>query len=418
MDKIALEGGVKLSGEIEISGAKNSALPAMSASLLTRGKSVIGNVPKLRDINTFVKVLEHLGAKVRWIEGNSIEIDTSSVNCFEAPYDLVRTMRASVLVLGPLVSRYGRAKISLPGGCAIGARPVNFHIRAMEQLGADINLENGYIDALAKGLKGCRIVFDTVTVTGTANVLMASAIAEGETVIENAAKEPEIVDLCGILKAMGARISGGGTETIKITGKLELSPFEWNVIPDRIETLTFVIAGAITGGDIIVKRCNPSHSATVIDKLRETGVEIIEGDNYLDVKGNGQILASDIKTAPYPGFATDMQAQFMALMTLCEGASVISETVFENRFMHVAELIRMGAQIKVDGHTAVVKGVAELKGAPVMATDLRASASLILAGLAAEGETVISRVYHIDRGYENIEEKLSKAGAKIKRIYS
>lgn len=418
MDKIVVEGGIRLFGEIEISGAKNSALPAMAASLLARGKSLIKNVPRLRDINTFIKLLEHLGAKVRWVDRNSIEIDTSSVNCYEAPYDLVRTMRASILVLGPLLSKYGKAKISLPGGCAIGARPVNFHIKGMEQLGANIILDNGYIDAEANGLKGCRIAFDSVTVTGTANIIMASALADGDTVIENAAKEPEIVDFCSILRGMGVELSGEGTEKIEIKGSSKLEPFEWGIIPDRIETGTFIISAAITGGDILIKNCIPSHSTTVIDKLRETGIEIMEGDDFLEVKANSNITSADIKTAPYPGFATDMQAQFMALMSVSEGVSVISETVFENRFMHVAELIRMGADIKIDGHTSVVKGVKKLKGAPVMATDLRASASLILAGLAAEGETVISRVYHIDRGYENIEEKLSKAGAKVRRIYS
>ena len=418
MDKIVVEGGRRLSGEIEISGAKNSALPAMAASLLARGKSIIRNMPKLKDITTFIKLLEHLGAKVRWIERNAIEIDTASVNCYEAPYDLVRTMRASVLVLGPLLSKYGKAKISLPGGCAIGARPVNFHIRGMEQLGAYITLENGYIDAEANELKGCRITFDSVTVTGTANLLMACVLANGDTVIENAAKEPEIVDLCSILRKMGVGLSGEGTEKIEIKGSSKLEPFEWNVIPDRIETGTFIISAAITGGKLLIKNCIPSHSTTVIDKLRETGVEINEGDDFLEVKGNSDITSADIKTSPYPGFATDMQAQFMALMSVSAGASVISETVFENRYMHVAELIRMGADIKIDGHTAVVKGVKKLNGAPVMATDLRASASLILAGLVAEGETVISRVYHIDRGYENIEEKLSKTGASIRRIYS
>ncbi|RMF92947.1 MAG: UDP-N-acetylglucosamine 1-carboxyvinyltransferase [Candidatus Schekmanbacteria bacterium] len=416
MDKIVIEGGYKLSGEVEISGAKNSALPAMAASLLAKGKSVIRNVPRLRDIDTFKLLLEHLGAKVEWIEQNSIEIDTSDINCFEAPYDLVRKMRASILVLGPLIAKYNSARISLPGGCAIGARPVNLHIKGMECLGADIELEDGYIDAKADKLRGCRIPFDIVTVTGTANVLMASSLAEGESIIENAAKEPEIVDLCNILKKMGAEIDGEGTETIKIKGKSTLSPFEWSVIPDRIETGTFIIAAAITGSEIVIKNCIPSHSTTVLEKLRETGIEINEYENTIEVKGNGEIISADIKTSPYPGFATDMQAQFMALMTIANGVSVISETVFENRFMHVAELMRMGADIKIDGHTAVVKGIEKLKGAPVMATDLRASASLILAGLAAEGETVLSRVYHIDRGYENIEGKLSKIGAKIKRI--
>ncbi|MBI5375379.1 MAG: UDP-N-acetylglucosamine 1-carboxyvinyltransferase [Candidatus Schekmanbacteria bacterium] len=416
MEKIVVTGGKKLNGEVLISGAKNSALPAMAASLLTRGKSVIRNVPHLRDIETFRLLLQHLGAKVKWTDTNTIEIDTSAVNCFDAPYDLVRTMRASVLVLGPLLAKYGKTKVSLPGGCAIGARPINFHLHGMEQLGGKIKLENGYVDATAGRLAGAHIAFDMPTVTGTENVLMASALAKGKTVIENAACEPEIGDLAGMLRQMGAKISGEGTERIEVTGRAKLKPLEWDVIPDRIETGTFLVAAAITGGEVTVRKCVPNHITALLNKLRESGANVTEGEDWITLKNGGGLKSVDIKTSPYPGFATDMQAQFMALMSLAEGVSVITETVFENRFMHVGELLRMGADITINGNTAVVRGVKSLKGAPVMATDLRASASLIIAGLAAKGDTLVQRIYHIDRGYEKIEKKFEGLGARIKRI--
>ena len=414
MDKIAIVGGEKLSGEVHISGAKNAALPIMVSSLLTPGWNTFHNIPDLVDIKTIKKLLGSFGAK---IEGNStVRINTDEICNCEASYDLVKTMRASILVLGPLVARMGEARVSLPGGCAIGARPVNLHIKALRDLGAEVELREGYVEARAKRLRGANIYFDISTVTGTENIMMAACLAEGTTVLKNAAREPEIVNLAEVLNGMGARISGAGADVITIEGVDRLNPVEAAVIPDRIEAGTFMIAAGITGGDVRILGCNSSHLDALIAKLRDTGIEITPIDGGVRAAGKKQIKSVDIKTLPYPGFPTDLQAQMMAMMAIGTGLSVISETVFENRFMHVSELMRMGADIVTQGHTAMVRGVAKLRGAPVMATDLRASASLILAGLAAEGKTVLSRVYHIDRGYEKIEKKLSALGAKIKRI--
>ena len=416
MDKIVINGGERLKGEVRISGAKNSALPIMAATLLCEGVNVIKNVPRLKDVDTFIKLLKHIGAEISMdAEGNFL-VDGKRINSCEAPYEHVKTMRASVLVLGPLVARYGRARVSLPGGCAIGARPINLHIKGLEALGAEIQLEHGYVIASAEKLKGGNIYFDIPTVTGTENLMMAAVLAEGITVIENTACEPEIPELAEVLRKMGARITGDGTGRIEIEGVESLSPFEHRIMPDRIETGTFMLAAGITCGNILIKDCVPAHCHSLILKLRETGIEVTEGDNWIRVVSPEKIKATDVKTSPYPGFPTDMQAQFMALMCLADGMSVVTETVFENRMMHVSELLRMGADITVDGNSAVVKGVKYLSGAQVMATDLRASASLILAGLAAQNETIVSRAYHIDRGYERIEEKFQKLGAKIKRV--
>jgi len=416
MEKIVISGGERLKGEVRISGAKNSALPLMVSTLLSEGVSVIKNVPNLRDVDTITNLLRHIGVEVsRDSEGNFL-LDNSKINCFDAPYEHVKTMRASVLVLGPLIARFGKAKVSLPGGCAIGARPINLHLKGLEILGANIEIEHGYVIATAKKLKGGNIYLDIPTVTGTENLMMAASLAEGSTVIENAACEPEISELATVLRKMGARISGDGTGKIEIKGVDKLAPFEYQIMPDRIETGTFMVAAGITRGDVLISNCIPSHSNALILKLRETGIEVIEGDNWVRVISPDGIKGTDLKTSPYPGFPTDMQAQFMALMCTAKGMSVITETVFENRFMHVSELLRMGADITIDGNSAIVKGVPFLTGAQVMATDLRASAGLILAGLAARGETVVSRIYHIDRGYERIEEKLQKLGARIKRV--
>jgi len=415
MKKIVITGGKKLSGEVTISGAKNAALPILAAGLLCAGTQTISNVPRLADVTTFGRILQNMGVSFDR-KDNAIVIDSTALTNPEAPYDLVRTMRASVLVLGPLVARMGKARVSLPGGCAIGARPINLHLMGLEKLGASVEIEHGYVVASAKKLHGTRIYFDTITVTGTENIMMAATLAEGQTIIENAAREPEIVDLANVLSQMGAKIEGAGTDIIKIQGVDTLRPMNYTVMPDRIETGTFVIAAAITGGNVTIKNCFPGHLDAVLAKVQEAGAQIWTNDGTIRVIGQPEISPVNIKTLEYPGFPTDMQAQFMSLMTLAEGTSVINETIFENRFTHVAELRRMGADIEADGHTAIVKGVAKLSAAPVMATDLRASASLILAGLAAEGQTIISRIYHLDRGYENIEEKLSSLGADIKRI--
>ncbi len=415
MDKLEIEGSIGLKGEVTISGAKNAALPVMAATILAPGEHNISNIPDLRDITTMGKLLANLGMGYHQ-ENEEVILQSNNITAIEAPYDFVKTMRASVLVLGPLLARMGETKVSLPGGCAIGARPINLHIMGLEKMGATFTLTDGYIHAKAKKLKGATICFDMPTVTGTENLMMAATLADGLTVLENAACEPEVTDLANALISMGADIEGAGTSVIKISGVTTLKPMNYRIVPDRIETGTFLTAAAVTGGEITIKKCNPSHSEALINKLRDVGVIIQSRESNITVKGPDRIKSEDIKTMPYPGFPTDMQAQFMALMTIAEGSSLITESIFENRFMHVAEMKRMGADIKVEGSTATVKGVKSLKGAPVMATDLRASASLVLTGLAAKGKTVIDRVYHIDRGYEKIEEKLKMLGARIRRI--
>jgi len=417
MAKIIVEGGVPLNGEVWISGAKNAVLPILSATLLADGPSVIGNVPHLHDVTTTMELLGQMGVDLIVDERMHIHADsTKATSCF-APYDLVKTMRASILVLGPLVARFGHAEVSLPGGCAIGTRPVDLHIKGLEALGAQITVEAGYIKARAKRLRGARIVLDLVTVTGTENIMMAAALAHGTTVIENAAQEPEVVDLANFLIAMGADIEGAGSNTIIVHGVETLKGCHYAVLPDRIETGTFLVAGAISGGRVLLKRARPKTLDCVLQKLEEAGahLNVTEDTVELDMRGN-RPKAVSVTTAPYPAFPTDMQAQFTALNSVAEGVGMITETVFENRFMHVQELRRLGADIRLHGNTAVITGVAEMTGAPLMATDLRASASLVLAGLAAKGETVIDRVYHIDRGYECIEEKLSALGARIRRL--
>lgn len=415
MDKFIIEGGKKLEGRVRISGSKNAALPVLVSSLLADGWSTYHNIPDLADIRTIKKLLANHGAQMEG-EGETLRINGGNIANCEAPYDLVRTMRASVLVLGPLVARMGKARVSLPGGCAIGARPINLHLKALEAMGAEIDLKEGYVEAKAKRLKGARIYFDISTVGGTENILMAAALAKGTTRLENAAKEPEVVNLADTLKAMGAKIRGAGTDVITIEGVERLNSCEVSVIPDRIEAGTFLIAAAITGGDVILEGCNAEHLDALIMKVRETGITIEPFEGGLRVQGVPEIRSVDVKTLPYPGFPTDLQAQIMALMAVARGSSVITETIFENRFMHVAELKRLGANIAVEGHNAVIKGVKKLKGAPVMATDLRASASLVVAGLAAEGKTTLARVYHIDRGYQAIEKKLTALGAAIRRV--
>jgi UDP-N-acetylglucosamine 1-carboxyvinyltransferase len=415
MKSIVINGGKELHGEVAISGAKNAALPIIAAGLLCEGEHRIANVPTLADVTTLGRILRNMGVAFE-LKGHNVVLDSSKLNNPEAPYDLVRTMRASVLVLGPLVARFGRARVSLPGGCAIGARPVNLHIMGLEKMGASVAIEHGYVAASAKRLRGAHIYFDIVTVTGTENLMMAAALADGETVLENAAREPEVVDLAHALIGMGAKIEGAGSDVITIRGVEKLRPVDHTVLPDRIEAGTFVIAAAITNGSITITRCVPAHLDALLTKVGEAGAEIASGDGTITVRGRKRIRPVNIKTLPYPGFPTDMQAQFMSLMALADGTSVINETIFENRFTHVAELRRMGADIVVEGRSAVVKGVPKLSAAPVMATDLRASASLILAGLAAEGQTVISRIYHLDRGYDSIEQKLSALGADIKRV--
>jgi UDP-N-acetylglucosamine 1-carboxyvinyltransferase len=415
MDCIEIEGGVRLSGHVRVSGAKNAALPIMASLLLTGGESRLRNVPRLRDVMTFNQVLQSLGAKV-CVEGDELIIDTGSIDRYEAPYDLVRTMRASFLVLGPLLARTGRATVSLPGGCAIGARPVNLHLQGLQALGATLRLDQGYVQAQVDRLRGNTIVFPIPTVTGTENVMMAATLALGRTVIKNAAREPEVVDLAAALNRMGARISGAGSARIVIDGVSHLTPATHEIIPDRVEGGTFLMAGAMTNGDVTIDQCQPLHLAALIECLRAAGAGVEVGDTWVHVIGVERPRPLTLTTAPYPGFPTDMQAQMMALLSRADGTSVIYETVFENRFMHAAELCRMGADVRLSGAEAEVRGVPRLHGAPVMATDLRASAGLILAGLAAEGMTTVSRVYHLDRGYEQIEVKLAALGAKIRRL--
>lgn len=417
MDKIIIHGGRRLQGVVTASGAKNAALPLMFATLLSAGPHRLGNLPRLRDIRTAEQLLTGLGASVH-SENGTLEVSTRDLNDREAPYDLVRTMRASVLVLGPLLARCGRARVSLPGGCAIGARPINLHLKGLEAMGAEITLDHGYVEARAKRLHGARIYLDTPTVGGTENLMMAATLAEGTTIIENAAREPEIADLAAALRGMGARIEGAGTDTVVIEGVDSLGGMDYRVMPDRIEAGTYLVAAALTGGCIRVENARPEHMEALLSKLEEAGAGCLVADNGIQVTGPRQILPVDIKTQPHPGFPTDMQAQFMTLMTLCSGSSMITETVFENRFMHVCELQRLGADISIEGHTATIKGVPGLLGAPVMATDLRASACLVLAGLAADNTTEISRIYHLDRGYESLEEKFRSLGADIKRVPS
>lgn len=415
MDKLVITGGVRLKGEVEISGAKNAALPVMVASLLSSGENIVNRVPDLLDVMTMGKLLKNLGAGFSYKDGQAI-INTEGLNNHIAPYNLVKTMRASVLVIGPLVARMGLAKVSLPGGCAIGARPINLHLMGLEKMGAEIELEGGYVIAKAKRLHGARINLDMPTVTGTENLMMAASLAKGVTIIENAAMEPEIVDLANALNSMGGRVNGAGANTLEIEGVAELRPMSHAVISDRVEAGTFMVMAGITGGDIIIKGCRPDHNDALINKLLEVGLDIKKEGTTLRVTAGGKLHSRDIKTMPYPGFPTDMQAQFMSLMCLADGTSTIRETIFENRYMHVAELRRMGADIGTEGSVATVKGVSGLKGADVMATDLRASASLIVAALAAEGNTTIHRIYHLDRGYEKIEEKLRRLGAVVERV--
>jgi len=417
VDKLRITGGRRLRGEVRISGAKNAALPILAAALLPDEPVRIGNVPHLHDVTTMVKLLRCLGAGVKVGDGMQVEVDPRTTREFVAPYELVKTMRASVLVLGPLLARHGRADVSLPGGCAIGARPVNLHVEGLKALGAEIEIEGGYIRAHARRLKGSRIVLETVTVTGTENLMMAACLAEGRTVIENAAREPEVVDLAGFLVGMGARIAGAGTDTLVIEGVERLHGCSYEVLPDRIEAGTYLVAGAITGGRVRARNARPDHLDAVLAKLREAGARVTTGDDWIEVDMEGRRPhAVDIRTAPYPGFPTDMQAQFAALDTVAQGVGTVVETIFENRYMHMLELRRLGADIRIEGHTAVIHGVDRLSGAPVMATDLRASASLVLAALVADGTTEIQRIYHIDRGYESIEEKLGQLGADIRRV--
>lgn len=418
MDKLLIEGGVCLQGEIRIAGAKNSALPILASTLLTQETVQICNLPHLFDITTMIELLGCMGVEPVVDEKLNVEVNSSTIKHFSAPYELVKTMRASILVLGPLLARYGKAEVALPGGCAIGSRPVNLHISALQAMGADIVVENGYIKASVDGrLRGAHIFMDLVTVTGTENVMMAATLADGETIIENAAREPEVIDLADCLVKMGAIISGHGTDTIKIIGVSELKGCSYSVMPDRIETGTYLIAAAATRGRVKVKDTRPDILESVLIKLEQAGADVKVGDNWIELDMHGQRPKSvSLRTAPYPAFPTDMQAQFTALNAVADGIGSITETVFENRFMHVHEMNRMGADMVVEGNTVIVKGVNELKGAPVMATDLRASACLIIAGLVSENETVVDRIYHIDRGYECIEEKLQLLGAKIRRV--
>jgi UDP-N-acetylglucosamine 1-carboxyvinyltransferase len=416
MDKLVIEGGQQLAGEITVSGAKNAALPILCASLLSAQPVQLANVPDLQDVRTMLKLLRLMGVDADTPGAGKVMLDASKVHTPVAPYELVKTMRASILVLGPLVARFGEAKVSLPGGCAIGARPVDQHIKGLQAMGAEINIEHGFIEARAKKLKGTRIITDMITVTGTENLLMAAVLAEGETVIENAAREPEVGDLAHLLVAMGAKIDGIGTDRLVIQGVDRLHGAEHTVLPDRIEAGTFLCAVAAAGGDVVLRNVRPQTLEAVIDKLRETGVTIDEGDDWLRVRMHQRPKAVSFRTSEYPAFPTDMQAQFMALNVIADGASRVVETIFENRFMHVQELNRLGANITIDGNTALVTGVDKLSGAKVMATDLRASASLVLAGLCAEGETLIDRIYHLDRGYDRMEVKLTSVGAKVRRI--
>jgi len=416
MDKIIIEGSAPLKGEVTISGSKNAALPILSAALLTDDWNTFYNVPKLKDIDTLKTLLLHIGAKIDE-GGNALKISIRNPQNLEAPYELVKTMRASALVLGPLLTKFKRARVSLPGGCAIGARPMNLHLMALEKMGADIKIESGYVNAqVASRLKGAKIYFDIATVTGTENIMMAAVLADGITILENAACEPEVAELADVLNSVGACIKGGGTDCITIEGVDSLKPVTHTIMPDRIEAGTFMVAAGMTKGNVLIKSCPLQNLEALAVKVKEAGVEIKTENGGVRVIGNSHLKSVDVKTLPYPGFPTDMQAQMMAMMSIASGLSIITETVFENRFMHVSELRRMGADIRIEGRNAIVKGRPYLSGAPVMATDLRASASLVLAGLAAEGITEISRVYHLDRGYERIEKKLAGLGAKIKRV--
>ncbi|HTG75367.1 MAG TPA: UDP-N-acetylglucosamine 1-carboxyvinyltransferase [Terriglobia bacterium] len=416
MDKLRITGGHKLEGQVRVSGAKNSALPAMTASLLTAEEVLLTNIPMVADIRTTRRLLGELGVHVEFEEDHVVRARAEKIISHEAPYDLVKTMRASVLVLGPLLARSGKARVSLPGGCAIGARPINLHLKGLEKLGARVKTEYGYVEAEAETLTGARIVFDKITVTGTENLMMAAVLAKGTTILENSACEPEVKDLAELLAKMGAKIKGAGSPTITIDGVPELHGATHEIIPDRIEAGTFLLAGAMTGGDLEVTGCNPAHLASVIHKLGEVGVPIDFSSDSLRVKGTTTLRPADVVTKEYPGFATDMQAQYMALMTQADGISVISENIFENRYMHASELLRMGAHIRIDGSRAIVAGKTRLTGANVIASDLRASASLVLAALVAEGSTVVDRIYHLDRGYEKIDEKLQSVGAQIERV--
>ena len=417
MEKFQITGGRPLEGAVRASGAKNAALPILAAGLLADRPLTVRNVPQLHDVRTMIRLLARMGAAAEAGADGAVRVDGAGLREAVAPYELVKTMRASILVLGPLVARHGEARVSLPGGCAIGARPVNLHVAGLEAMGAEIAIEGGYIHAKAGRLSGARIVQETVTVTGTENLMMAATLASGRTVIENAAREPEVVDLAACLAAMGADITGAGTDTIVVEGRERLGGCEHRVLPDRIETGTFLVAGAITGGRVRVEGAEPSHLDAVIAKLREAGAQVAVGRDWIEVDMRGRRpRAVDVRTAPYPGFPTDMQAQFAALDAVADGVGTIVETIFENRYMHMLELRRLGADVKIEGHTAVIRGVPRLSGAPVMATDLRASASLVLAGLVAEGTTDVQRIYHIDRGYEHIEQKMRGLGADIRRM--
>jgi UDP-N-acetylglucosamine 1-carboxyvinyltransferase len=418
MDKLVIQGGVPLAGEVRISGAKNAALPILCAALLAETDTLrVGNVPHLHDITTMIGLLVQMGMGVSVDDKLGVELDARHINNLLAPYELVKTMRASILVLGPLLARFGQARVSLPGGCAIGSRPVDLHIKGLEAMGASIAIEHGYINASAGRLKGARIFMDLVTVTGTENLMMAAVLAEGTTVLENAAREPEVVDLALCLKAMGANIEGAGSDVITIHGVERLHGASYSVMPDRIEAGTFLVAAAATQGKVKLRNVRPDIFDAVLEKLRDAGASIETGADWVSLEMHGPIKSVNIRTAPYPAFPTDMQAQFMTLNTVAQGVATMTETIFENRFMHVQELRRLGADIEVEGNTAIVRGIAELSGATVMATDLRASASLVIAGLVAQGETTVERIYHLDRGYECIEEKLSQLGARIKRVH-
>jgi UDP-N-acetylglucosamine 1-carboxyvinyltransferase len=417
MDKLVIEGGARLQGEVRVSGAKNAALPILCASLLTAEPLTLGNVPRLNDVRTMSSLLSQMGVKLHAEPADRVTLDASHIDWPLAPYELVRTMRASILALGPLLARCGEARVSLPGGCAIGLRPVDQHVKGLQAMGAEIDLTHGYINARATRLAGAHFVFDVVTVTGTENLMMAATLADGETIIENAAREPEVVDLADFLIGMGARIHGAGTDKIVVEGVEKLRGTSYEVLPDRIESGTYLVAGAISGGHVRIKNTRPDHLDAVLAKLTEAGAKLGVGDSWIEVDMRGRTLRSvDVRTAPYPAFPTDMQAQFAALNTVARGVGTITETIFENRFMHMLEMRRMGAEIRLEGNTAIIHGVEKLTAAPVMATDLRASASLVLAGLVAEGRTEVERIYHIDRGYEAIEEKLAQLGAQIRRV--
>lgn len=417
VDKLLIKGGTPLNGTITVSGAKNAALPILAGTLLSADPVTVRNVPQLKDVATTITLLQSMGVEVTFDDKLNVEVNASNVTERRAPYELVKTMRASILVLGPLVARFGEAAVSLPGGCAIGARPVNLHVQGLQAMGAEVVVENGFILARADRLVGAHIVFDTVTVTGTENLMMAAVLAEGETVLENAAREPEVIDVANFLISMGADVTGAGTSTIRINGVDKLGGADHVVLPDRIEAGTYLVGAAMTGGKVRLNQASPAHLEAVIVKLQEAGAEITMGEDYIEIDMGGRRPASvDIRTSPYPGFPTDMQAQFCAMNAVADGVGTITETIFENRFQHVLELQRMGADIQIEGNTAVCRGVEKLTAAPVMATDLRASAGLVLAGLAAEGETLVDRIYHVDRGYERIEEKLRQLGAEIKRV--